>query len=54
MAKYEFKCNTCNIQYEVDRVIGDTVPPLCCQVPMARVYSAPAIKFKGTGWASKE
>jgi len=56
MPLYDYKCATCNIKVELIRAINATEKPLCdlCGSVMLQVYSAPAIQFKGTGWASKE
>lgn len=48
MPLYDFKCNTCKEVIE----LRENIPPACktCGEVMARVYSAPAIQFKGTGF----
>jgi len=50
--EYDYKCS-CGEVATVSRSIKDEENvPLCpkCQQPMQRVYSAPLIDFKGTGW----
>ena len=56
MPLYDYKCATCDIKVELIRAINATDKPLCdlCGSVMLQVYSAPAIQFKGTGWAGKE
>ena len=57
MATYEYRCEVCSKQLEVQRSIEDTLPrdPYCpnCTVPMKRVYSLGGIVFKGNGWGGK-
>lgn len=52
MPTYDYKCNECGITREVIREIGDNTEPLCCDKQMARLWSAPAIKFNATGFYS--
>lgn len=55
MAIYEFKCPVCHRVHEMNRPIGSTLePPWCCGAEMKRVWNAPGIVFKGSGWACKE
>jgi putative FmdB family regulatory protein len=57
MAIYEYSCEVCCTELEVQRSIGDLLPrdPYCdkCMIPMKRVYSLGGIVFKGNGWGSK-
>ena len=54
MPTYDFKCNTCGITVEVFASVDDQAAPRCdCGEMMQKVYSAPGIVFKGTGWAGK-
>jgi len=48
MPLYDFKCNYCNSVIEID----NPNPPMCttCGNTMARIWSAPAVHFKGTGF----
>ena len=50
MPNYDFKCLTCNLMLELQ----DTALPPCptCGETMSRVWSAPAVKFNGTGFYS--
>jgi len=54
MPTYDFKCNACGITVEVFANVDDQAAPKCdCGEMMQKVYSAPGIVFKGTGWAGK-
>jgi putative FmdB family regulatory protein len=57
MATYEYRCEVCFKQLEVQRSIDDKLErsPYCpnCTVPMKRVYSLGGVVFKGNGWGSK-
>lgn len=50
MPAYDFKCNYCNEVIE----INEPIAPSCgtCGNTMARIWSAPAVQFKGTGFYS--
>jgi putative FmdB family regulatory protein len=50
MPLYDFKCNYCKEVIE----INDPIPPSCstCGNPMMRIWSAPAVQFKGSGFYS--
>ena len=52
MPKYDYKCNECGGTQEIERSFGDSTEPICCQITMTRVWSAPAIKFNGSGFYS--
>jgi putative FmdB family regulatory protein len=58
MPNYDFKCSTCGTTREQFIYHKDyekyvvRCPKLGCNQPMERVYSVPAIKFKGTGFYS--
>lgn len=58
MPTYDFKCNTCNATREVFIYHKDyekyvvRCETLDCYKPMERVYSAPVIKFNGSGFYS--
>ena len=58
MPMYDYKCQTCELKMVVSRGINEAErAPVCvnCVKDLVRVYdSAPAISFKGSGWASKE
>jgi putative FmdB family regulatory protein len=52
MPSYLYRCDQCGAELELNHPVnthGDS-SPLCCSYPMARVFSAPSIIFKGTGW----
>jgi putative FmdB family regulatory protein len=53
MPLYEYQCEACGSRFEVIRKFSD--PPLetctvCGKGPIQRLFSSPAIQFKGTGW----
>jgi putative FmdB family regulatory protein len=52
MPTYDYKCDKCGITIEFERGFGEDREPSCCQTIMSRVYSAPAVKFNGTGFYS--
>jgi putative FmdB family regulatory protein len=48
---YEYQCPTCG-RFEVIRKFSDAPLTECptCGKPITKLFSAPAIKFKGAGW----
>lgn len=56
MPIYEYGCKTCGHRIEVLHGIHATGPTTCdvCGGPMTKLMSAPAIVFKGSGWAKKD
>lgn len=53
--KYDYKCPQCDSKLTIERSIHEEAKdPGCfdCHVPMARVYDAPGITFKGRGFYS--
>ncbi len=50
MPLYDFKCSACTEVQETN----ENIPPACgtCGETMHRIWSAPAIKFNGTGFYS--
>ena len=52
MPLYEYECEQCGDRFELIRKFSD--PPLdaCpkCGGPVRKLFSSPAIKFKGSGW----
>jgi putative FmdB family regulatory protein len=53
MPTYEYGCMTCDISQEVSRGFNDpeNIPScLVCGYAMARVYNAPGVQFKGSGF----
>lgn len=54
MPRYDFKCSVCSSQVELERSIGDEKYPICCNVSMERLWSAPAAIFNGSGFYSTD
>jgi putative FmdB family regulatory protein len=57
MPLYDYVCVNCGERIEVLHGVHDSGPERCghCgQGPMRKLLAAPAIHFKGTGWAKKE
>jgi|YelNatPaOPRAMG01_1025707.scaffolds.fasta_scaffold24557_3 putative FmdB family regulatory protein len=57
MPVYEFVCSTCGAHFEKwisFRQNGDEVTCPNGHKQVARVYSAPAVVFKGSGWYSTD
>lgn len=55
--KYDYKCPNCGIVIEQSRNYSEDTPePMCgdCLVSMTRLYSSPAVQFKGGGWGSSK
>lgn len=55
MPTYNFKCELCKATVSVTNPINEEVKtPKClsCLIEMARVFSEPAVSFKGSGWGS--
>lgn len=52
MASYDYKCPKCKDVISVSHPISEDPVILCstCESPRAKVFSAPAVSFKGTGW----
>jgi putative FmdB family regulatory protein len=52
MPVYEYRCTSCGERTEAQQHVGD--PPLSkclsCGGVLERVVSAPALRFKGSGW----
>ncbi|MEP6916650.1 MAG: FmdB family zinc ribbon protein [Acidobacteriota bacterium] len=52
MPLYEYECEQCSNRFELIRKFSD--PPLdaCpkCGGPVRKLFSSPAIQFKGSGW----
>jgi putative FmdB family regulatory protein len=53
MPLYEYLCEACNNRFEVIQKFSDA-PVDTCRVcgkgPVQRLFSSPAIQFKGSGW----
>jgi len=52
MPLYEYQCNVCGERTEVIRKLSDPPYSHCpkCGGEMKKLFSAPAIQFKGSGW----
>jgi putative FmdB family regulatory protein len=54
---YDYVCGSCGVRTEVMHgvhAVGPEACPSCGRGPMKKAMNAPAIHFKGTGWAKKE
>jgi len=48
---YEYKCKVCSAVITIERpVYGIEDTPVCCNEITNRVWSAPSITFKGSGF----
>ena len=57
MPRYDYDCAACGRRFEVMYGVHADPPtscPLCGSGPVRKAISAPAIHFKGSGWAKKE
>ena len=57
MPLYDYDCAACGRRFEAFHGVhapGPTACPLCGGGPVRKALSAPAIHFKGSGWAKKE
>jgi putative FmdB family regulatory protein len=57
MPLYDYDCSACGRRFEVIHGIDGPSPeqcPLCGKGPVRKAFAAPAIHFKGSGWAKKE
>lgn len=57
MPLYDYVCAACGRRFEVIHgVHGDppTSCPLCGKGPVRKAITAPAVHYKGSGWAKKE
>ena len=55
MPLYEYKCNGCNITFDVTRSYQERETAIecpACGLDSTRVYSVPGVQFKGTGFYS--
>jgi len=56
MPIYEYSCNECGTYGSVHKSYADDVAFMSCpkcNIAMTRVYSAPGLIFKGSGWGGK-
>jgi putative FmdB family regulatory protein len=54
---YDYDCAACGRRFEVIHGVhadGPTTCPLCGSGPVRKAFAAPAVHFKGSGWAKKE
>jgi putative FmdB family regulatory protein len=56
MPIYDYVCANCGHEVEVKHSIPGRGPATCseCGGPMKKAIAAPAVHFKGSGWARKE
>ena len=57
MPLYDYDCAACGRRFEVIHGVNDPAPdqcPLCGSGPVRKAFAAPAVHFKGSGWAKKE
>ena len=57
MPLYDYDCAACGRRFEVIHGVhadGPTTCPLCGSGPVRKAIAAPAVHFKGSGWAKKE
>lgn len=52
MPLYEYKCDACGYQFEVQQKFSDPLIDTCtrCGKGVRKLISAPGIMFKGSGW----
>jgi putative FmdB family regulatory protein len=54
---YDYDCANCGRRFEVIHGVHAEPPtacPLCGGGPVKKAFAAPAVHFKGSGWAKKE
>jgi putative FmdB family regulatory protein len=57
MPLYDYDCAACGRRFEVVHGVhadGPTTCQLCGKGPVRKAISAPAVHYKGSGWAKKE
>lgn len=57
MPAYDYDCAACGHRFEVAHGVhadSPTICPSCGGGPVTKAISAPAIHYKGSGWAKKE
>jgi putative FmdB family regulatory protein len=54
LAEYDYRCEVCSKTKTVKRSMTDELErlPYCdgCDIPMARIWTANPVHFKGKGW----
>jgi len=52
MPLYEYECDSCGHRFEVIQKFSDPLIDTCpkCGKTVHKLFSSPAIQFKGTGW----
>lgn len=52
MPLYEYQCESCAHRFELIQKYSDLPPEACpaCGGAVRKLFSSPAIQFKGTGW----
>ena len=57
MPAYDYDCAACGRRFEVSHGVHGDPPstcPLCGSGPVRKAISAPAVHYRGSGWAKKE
>jgi len=57
MPAYDYDCGACGRRFEVSHGVHADPPaacPLCGGGPVRKAITAPAVHYKGSGWAKKE
>jgi putative FmdB family regulatory protein len=56
MPTYDYVCASCGHRLEIMHSVHAAGPSACpvCGGPMKKAIGAPAVHFKGSGWARKE
>lgn len=52
MPLYEYECESCGHRFEVIQKFSDALVDTCpkCSGKVTKLFSSPAIQFKGSGW----
>ena len=53
MPLYEYECDACHQRFEKIQKYSDPLVEVCAKCgkgPVKKLFSSPAIQFKGTGW----
>lgn len=52
MPRYDYRCPSCDLLFEVQRSFADTADVLCpaCSAAAKKVFSPAAVVFKGSGF----